>query len=86
MNDLEMETLVNMIIARLEAREAGAQVWLSTRDAAAYMGVSAAFLEIARHRGEGPPYTRVNRAIRYSRAELDAWLRDKKRKRKGSRR
>jgi len=48
--------------------------FLNTKTAAAYLGVSPQFLEIARHRGEGPAYSRLTRQIRYQRDDLDGWM------------
>jgi len=48
--------------------------------AAAYIGMSAAFLRADRCRGvvgnrtPGPAYLRLGRTIRYRREDLDAWL------------
>lgn len=43
-------------------------------EAAAYIARPARTLEQWRHRGEGPAYVKVGRAVRYSRRDLDAWL------------
>lgn len=55
--------------------------YLSTRQAAAYLGVSRQTLEIGRHKGTGPTYCRpVNsRIVRYFRPDLDAWMQDSRR-------
>lgn len=42
--------------------------------AAAFLGLQRRTLENWRWRGEGPPFLRVGRAIRYSRKDLAAWL------------
>ncbi len=65
--------------ARAAVAEAIAQIeptreWLDTVAAAAYLGVSTELLEIARHRAEGPPYSRITRRIRYKRTDLDDWM------------
>lgn len=39
--------------------------YLTTRQAAALLGVSAKGLEAMRARGEGPPFIRVGRKVRY---------------------
>lgn len=54
---------------------APAQEWLTTAEAARYLSCSTQFLEIARHKGDGPPYSK-NIRIRYSRTDLDKWMRD----------
>ncbi|TAM44328.1 MAG: DNA-binding protein [Acidobacteria bacterium] len=43
-------------------------------EAAAYIGVSAATLPSWRSRGLGPRYVKLNRAVRYLEADLDAFL------------
>jgi len=48
--------------------------YLNTKQAAEYLGLSHQFLEIARHRGEGPPFYKLSRIIRYRRAHLDEWM------------
>ena len=55
--------------------------YLSTRQAAAYLGVSRQTLEIGRHKGTGPIYCRpVNsRIVRYFLPDLDAWMQDSRR-------
>lgn len=53
---------------------------LDERAAAAYLGMSAAYLRADRYRGHvggrtpGPAYLRLGRTIRYQREDLDAWL------------
>lgn len=48
--------------------------WLSTAEAAYYLGVSTHTLYKWRWLGEGPSAARVGRVIRYRRPALDAWL------------
>jgi hypothetical protein len=50
------------------------QHYLTTAQAAQYLGFSRQFLEIARHKGGGPKYLKFSRAIRYHLAELDEWM------------
>ena len=38
--------------------------YLTTLEAADYLRLSRQFLEIARHRGNGPPYIKLSRAVR----------------------
>lgn len=48
---------------------------LNTKEAAAYLGVSKAFLERDRWYGARVPFIRVgSRAVRYRRADLDRYL------------
>lgn len=51
--------------------------YLSTKDAAEYLGVSQAFLAHKRLEGGGPPYSKLGglrAAVRYSKEDLDAWM------------
>ena len=50
--------------------------YMTTREAAAYVKLSRQFLEGARYRGDGsgPPYIKLERAVRYRRSALDAWM------------
>ncbi len=49
--------------------------YLNTQQAAAYVGLSAEFLEIARcRRSDGPAWHKLSRAVRYRRSDLDAWM------------
>jgi len=54
---------------------------LTTAQAAEYLGISRVTLEVWRlrsKRGEiahAPPYAKLGRLVRYSRADLDAWQR-----------
>ena len=48
--------------------------YLRTPEAANYLSLSPQFLEVCRHRGEGPPYVKIGRAIRYRRSALDDWM------------
>jgi predicted DNA-binding transcriptional regulator AlpA len=69
-NTIEARTAVAKAIAEIEQH----REWLDTRAAATYLGVSTQWLEIARHKGKGPPFSRITRSIRYKRAELDSWM------------
>ena len=48
--------------------------YMTTVEAAAYLKLSRQFLEAARYRGDGsgPPYIKLERAVRYRRSALDA--------------
>ena len=48
--------------------------YLTTIEAADYLRVSRQFLEIARHRGSGPTFIKLGRAVRYHRPTLDQWM------------
>jgi predicted DNA-binding transcriptional regulator AlpA len=48
---------------------------LSTRQLAAWLDISESWLEIARHRGQGPKYLKYGpKTVRYRRADVVAWL------------
>jgi predicted DNA-binding transcriptional regulator AlpA len=47
---------------------------LTPREAAAFLRLSSSWLAKARMRGDGPPFLKVGRSIRYSRAALVKWL------------
>jgi predicted DNA-binding transcriptional regulator AlpA len=51
-------------------------VYLTTVEAAKYLRLSRQFLEAARYRadGSGPAYIKLERAVRYRRSALDAWM------------
>ncbi len=53
--------------------------YLTTTEAANYLRMSKQFLEIARHRGDGPPYIKLARAVRYHRPSLDQWMLERQR-------
>ena len=50
--------------------------YLTTQQAAAYLNLCRQYLEAARYRGDGsgPAYVKLERAVRYRRSVLDAWM------------
>jgi hypothetical protein len=50
-------------------------VLLTPREAAMRLRVSESFLAKARMRGDGPPFIRIGRSIRYCEADLVQWMR-----------
>jgi Helix-turn-helix domain len=50
--------------------------YMTTIEAASYLKLSRQFLEAARYRGDGsgPPYIKLDRAVRYRRSVLDQWM------------
>jgi len=52
---------------------------ITTREAAAMLGVAPRTLEGWRLRGGGPRYVAVGRLVRYRRAELERWLAERER-------
>jgi hypothetical protein len=49
-------------------------VLLTPKEAAARLKVSTSWLAKARMRGDGPPFIKIGRAIRYSDAALIQWM------------
>ena len=48
---------------------------LTEADAASYIGLSRSYLRASRlGRGDGPPYVRAGRAVRYLLDDVDRWL------------
>jgi hypothetical protein len=58
---------------------APAIVLLTPKEAARLLKVSLSWLAKARMRGDGPPYIRVGRAIRYGEAVLLQWTKSRQR-------
>ena len=54
-------------------------VLLTPKDAAALLKVSVSWLAKARMRGDGPPYIKIGRSIRYSQAALEQWMKSRQR-------
>jgi excisionase family DNA binding protein len=54
--------------------DAGAAVWMTPQQAAKYMATSVSTISKLRCYGGGPAYSRIGHAVRYNRADLDAWL------------
>jgi len=51
---------------------------LVEREAARVLGCSTSLLRAWRRRGEGPPYLKIGRLVRYASADLDAFLRGRR--------
>ena len=47
---------------------------LTTKEAAAYCRLSTPTLERFRLTGNGPPFLKLGKAVRYRRSDLDTWL------------
>ena len=47
--------------------------YLNTRQAAAYLQISASTLNKLRVYGDGPPFVKIGRSVRYRRSDLDVW-------------
>ena len=54
-------------------------VLLEPNEAAAFLKVSLSWLAKARMRGDGPPYLRIGRSIRYTEAALMQWMKSRRR-------
>jgi predicted DNA-binding transcriptional regulator AlpA len=54
-------------------------VLLTPKDAAKLLKVSLSWLAKARMRGDGPPYIRIGRSIRYSETALLHWMKSHQR-------
>ena len=52
---------------------------LTARDAAAFLRLSQSWLAKARMRGDGPPYVKVGRSIRYTGTGMLQWTRSRQR-------
>ena len=54
-------------------------VLLTAKEAARLLKVSLSWLAKARMRGDGPPYIRIGRSIRYAEAVLIQWMKGRQR-------
>jgi predicted DNA-binding transcriptional regulator AlpA len=54
-------------------------ILMTPNEAAAVLKVSLSWLAKARMRGDGPPYIRVGRSIRYGEAALIQWMKSRQR-------
>jgi predicted DNA-binding transcriptional regulator AlpA len=52
---------------------------LKPKEAAEFLRVSLSWLAKARMRGDGPPFVKVGRSVRYSEAVLIQWMRGRQR-------
>jgi predicted DNA-binding transcriptional regulator AlpA len=52
---------------------------LTAKEAGARLKVSLSWLAKARMRGDGPPYIRIGRSVRYAEAALMQWMRSRQR-------
>jgi predicted DNA-binding transcriptional regulator AlpA len=50
---------------------------LTEKDAANFLGLSTSWLAHARMRGDGPPYLKYGRSVRYSEATLLQWMKSR---------
>jgi len=47
---------------------------LNTKEVAAYVRLGRQTIEHMRLTGNGPPFTKFGRAVRYRRSDIDAWI------------
>jgi excisionase family DNA binding protein len=47
--------------------------WMTDKEVASYLGVSAAYLKKLRLAAEGPRFARFGRSIRYNMKDVDSW-------------
>jgi hypothetical protein len=52
---------------------------LTEKEAAPKLKKPVSWMQMARHRGDGPPYLKLGRAIRYDENELIAWVKAQRR-------
>jgi predicted DNA-binding transcriptional regulator AlpA len=52
---------------------------LEPKDAAVLLNVSLSWLAKARMRGDGPPFIKIGRSVRYSEAALQQWMKSRQR-------
>jgi predicted DNA-binding transcriptional regulator AlpA len=58
---------------------AGMERLLKPNEAAEFLRLSLSWLAKSRMRGDGPPFIRAGRAIRYSEAAMQQWLKSQQR-------
>ena len=56
------------------------RTYLSTHQAAAFLGLSPRTLERYRVTGEGPAFSKLGRRVCYARADLDVWVNGRRRR------
>ena len=61
-------------LAKDIAHRFGGSEYIDTRQAADRAGISASFLNKARITGDGPPFIKVGKAVRYHWPDVAAWL------------
>jgi predicted DNA-binding transcriptional regulator AlpA len=62
-----------------KSAEAAVVILLSAKEASRILRVSMSWLAKARMRGDGPPYIKVGRSIRYSEVALLQWMKSRQR-------
>jgi len=59
--------------------ELNCREWLTPRDAANFLRLSESWLAKARMRGDGPPYAKFGRTVRYGKGGLVQWTKARQR-------
>lgn len=72
--DMLVDTIAEAVAARFAACLNPEREIMDTPQAAAYLGVSTQFLEIARSKGGGPAFVKWARIVKYRKAALDDFL------------
>ncbi len=72
MSETDLAKLADLIADRLNRVQ---PAWLSPVQAAVYTGIAEKTLEQYRRDGGGPAFSRVGRLVRYSRTDLDNFMR-----------
>lgn len=55
-------------------RDADMEKYLTTADVADALGLAERQVKRMRERGDGPPFSRIGRAVRYRREDVEAWV------------
>ncbi len=71
--ELDYPLLARLVAADLRSKPP-AKTWLTTLEAADYVGIPAKTLEAYRTQGKGPRFSRVGKHVRYHRSDIDSWL------------
>jgi predicted DNA-binding transcriptional regulator AlpA len=66
-------------VAAAQKPSAATVVLLTAKEAAKLYKVSTSWLAKARMRGDGPPYIRIGRSIRYAETALIQWMKSRQR-------
>ena len=75
-----LDRRADQIVADLENSNSAPDRLYTTKQLAALLAVSEAWVEITRHKGEGPRWVKLGpRCIRYRRTDLLAWLTERSR-------
>jgi len=68
------EELAQQLLKKLESELTVTAEYLNTKDSAKYLGMSTQALEIWRCYGGGPKFTKLSKAVRYKKSDLDAFM------------